>query len=113
MAGLDKLYKEPIKDEKLKNFPLPKLIEVLSGNDGHRRSLENMIKFGEKKFIDQVHHIVDNEVEKSSMSTESKLAAASFAVTIVCEFTPYCSQISSQIGKYSKLVTSTLFGSSK
>lgn len=38
MVGLDKLYKEPIKDEKLKNFPLTKLIALLSSQQQRRTS---------------------------------------------------------------------------
>lgn len=67
MARLDELYKEPIKDEKLKNFPQTKLIAVLSDNDGHRRSLESLLGyFSYSKFVKQVHYIIDSEVAKSA-----------------------------------------------
>lgn len=129
MAGLDKLYKEPIKDDKLKNFPLTKLITVLSSNDGYRRSLENVIKFGEKRFIAQVHFIVDEDLKKLAWKSEDYVYAAVSTVNVVsgvtntisfCKDNSFCNKLSSNIGNYASTkiqdlikLTSKLWGSSK
>jgi len=65
MDQLKELYKDPSHLEKTKDFPLAKMILLLSNNDAYCKSLKNVINDVEI-FKDIVFEIIDQEKKKES-----------------------------------------------
>lgn len=119
MDRLDKLYKKPIKDEKLKQLDHSKLVTLLGVNYEHRQSLENTVEHRNKnRFKEQVHHIIDQEMAKLAWtywdyvevlvySNQAKLSEHSIRSTITVRF---CTKREWQRSESTTLSYAILFG---
>lgn len=76
MQNLEVLYSKNPHIWQLQKCPLPKMITLLSGNEGYRLSLENTVHISWEKFWKQVYDIIDEETAKSSWTFSDFVNAA-------------------------------------